>query len=265
MDDQEKAEWDKIGQFLNGSELSMEEEIFRSFAHAALDEFSNVADYIWKTPKFIDREIILEKEKLESYFPLTGDERKDELATRLRIQRWEHESHKLFELFPNLLAVANLFSCLALFEAHCLRLALLIEARSKFEIAKVSGRGIQRIFGFFSDAGLKHFDLDYSLQINSALKIRNCLIHAEGILSWDKDESSIRRIVAKGTFLSQVHRDRLNKLGRPIDEVIIADSDIGERIRISNEYSHVVSTYARSYLISAATVAHRIYINPHVP
>lgn len=159
--------------------------------------------------------------------------------------------------------IRNLFSCLALFEAYCLRLSGLVELRSGLSMEKVAARrGIQGVFKFFSDAGIKHFDLDYSLQMNAALQIRNCLIHAEGLLSWDKNESALRRIVDKRTFLSADDGIRLKMVGRKIDEVVISEGEFGDKIVISNTYAHRVVSYARWYLIAAATAAHKLYVEP---
>jgi hypothetical protein len=152
-----------------------------------------------------------------------------------------------------------------MFEAYCLRLSRLIEQRSNLLVKNAKGRGVKRIFNFFTTAGVQHFDLAFAHQIEAALMIRNCLIHAEGLLSWDKDEKSIRRIVNKGVYLSPNHRERRKKLNRTPDEVVIITVDIGDRIRIDNDYPWIAAIYARDYLISAAQEAHKLYGNiaPH--
>lgn len=68
--------WRNLAQLLNSSEGNQEDDLFRDFARSTADEFSNVADYIWKTPNFIEQEITIEKEKLDAYFPLRGDDQK---------------------------------------------------------------------------------------------------------------------------------------------------------------------------------------------
>ncbi len=258
MDEVEQEEWTKVAQFLNSTKEEENEE-FRDFARRVLLEFSSVADYIWKTPNFIEHETTLEQEKLSAYFPLSGNLNADEAMLRLRKQRWALESHKLFGLFPNLMAVGNLFVSLAMFEAHCLRLARLIEQRSSHSVASGRRRGVSKIFEFFSISNIQHFTLPNARQVEAALSIRNCLIHAEGLLSWDKNEESLRRIIGKGTYLSPFHLERRKKLGRAINEVVIVTDDLGDRIKIDNDYPFVVTTYGQSYLMAAAQMAHRIY------
>jgi hypothetical protein len=223
-----------------------------------MNEFSDISDYIWKAPNFIEQETKLEKRKLEAYFPLTGDADKDAFAISLRAIRWEHESRKLYELFPQLLAVGNLYACLSVFEAYCLRLANLIERRSQHQVRTTGGRGIQKIFKFFSTAGVQHFKTDYALEMEAALKIRNCLIHSEGLLSWAQ-EASLRRIIGSGRFLSIEHLERRKRLGTPLDEVTIVTSELGDKITISNKYPHLLATYARWYLFDSAKKASEIY------
>lgn len=251
---------EKRNKFLNSTSDDEDSEVFRNLARNAMEDFSNVSDYIWKIPKFIEHEVKLGREKLEAYFPMTGDPVRDEKTARLRDQRWFYESQNLFGLFPRLMKVGNLFSTLAMFEAYCLRLARLIEERSKFSIESASGRGVSRIFRFLSIAGVNHIDLDYVRQVEAAIMIRNCLIHAEGLLSWDKNEKSLRRIISKATYLSEDHLQRRKNLGREPDEVVVFADDFGDRIEIDNAYPHVVTTYVRGYLISAAREAHNIYV-----
>jgi hypothetical protein len=259
IDRRDMEEWKKIGDFLNARGDHELEEVFRDLARNALIEFSDVADYIWKTPNFIEHERAVEEEKLRDYYPLTGDLEKDNLARKLRTQRWAHESRKLFGLFPSLMASGNLFLSLAMFESYCLRIVKLIEERSSYSLRESQGRGTSRIFAFLQKSGIRHFDLSYASEIQISLRIRNCLIHAEGLLELDKDEKALRRIVKKGRYLSAGHLERRQRLGRAPDEVSIVPSELGDRIKIDNEYPFVVTTYGRDFLIAACTQAHGIY------
>src|SRR5229473_496563 len=104
IDRRDMEEWNKIASFLNARGDHRQVEAFRDLARNVSVEFSDVADYIWKTPNLIEQEKAVEEEKLRAYFPLTGDLEKDDLARRLRAGRWAHESRKLFSLFPSLMA-----------------------------------------------------------------------------------------------------------------------------------------------------------------
>jgi hypothetical protein len=255
--DQQK--WSSMGEFLNSPAEQDQHDIFRQLAWSVLIEFDNVSDYIWKAPNLIDNEHVKELQKLRDYFPLTGDPEGDELARRCRAQRWQLESHKLLTLFPNLITSGNLFLSLAMFESYCLRLVKLIEQRSSHSFIDAPGRGTSKIFSFLRNAGILVFDLANYREMQVSFRVRNCLIHAEGLLQLDRDEAFFRRIIAKGTYLSPWHQERRRKLGLPFDEIMIIASDLGDKIKLSNDYPHVVIHYGRDFLIAAAREAHRLY------
>lgn len=75
-------------------------------------------------------------------------------------------------------------------------------------LAKAKGRGTSKILAFLEASGIDTFKLSYYREVQVSLRVRNCLIHAEGLLELDKDEKSLRRIVAKGRYLSPEHIDR---------------------------------------------------------
>src|SRR5262245_63301765 len=112
MDQIETDEWSSIIRFLNSTGEDGQSKVFRDLARQARVEFEDIADYIWKTPNFIEQETALEKEKLASYFPLSGESKADEFMMNLRRHRWVHESHKLFDLFLSLSAMSILLVCL---------------------------------------------------------------------------------------------------------------------------------------------------------
>lgn len=262
MDDLDRnglENWRKIGDFINHREELDKHDLFRRLASNALDEFSNLADYIWKTPNFIESERSVEEAKLHDYFPITGDEKHDEMARRLRQMRWYLESRKLFVSFPIWAASGNLFLSLALFESYCLRLVKLIEQRSELSLAEVQARGASKIFKFLEKSGIDIFKRSCYRELQVSLRIRNCLIHAEGLLALDKDQVSLRRIISKGRYLTREHVERRERRGLPLDEVRIIASDLGDRIVVSNDYPHVVTTYARDFFIDTAAEAHRVY------
>jgi hypothetical protein len=259
LDSKHLQNWQKIADFINFPEEQEQQDLFRRLAVSVLQEFNNLADYIWKTPNLLEHERSVEKEKLRAYFPVTGDPKRDELGERLRKARWGHESHKLFVSFPNWMATANLFLTLAQFESYCLRLVRLIEGRSNLALADAQGRGTSKIFAFLQASGIDIFTRVYCREMQVSLRVRNCLIHAEGLLELDKDEKSLRRIIAKGKYLTPEHVERRRRLKLPLDELRIAATDLGDRIVVTNDYSHVVTAYARDFLVDAAAEAHRLY------
>lgn len=264
LDLKQMENWKKIGDFINFPEEQEQHDLFRRLAASMLHEFDNLRDYVWKTPNLIEHERFIEEEKLRAYFPITGDPKGDEVAQRLRQTRWYYESQKLLVSFPNWMATGNLFLSLALFESYCLRLVKLIEQRSCLFLADTRGRGTSKIFAFLEASGIDIFKRSYCREIQVSLRIRNCLIHAEGLLELDKDEKSLRRIIANGRYLAPEHIERRRRRKLPIDEIGIAASDLGDRIVVSNDYPHVITTYARDFLIDAAAEAHRLYAKVNV-
>ncbi|WOJ88836.1 hypothetical protein RZS28_13605 [Methylocapsa polymorpha] len=85
-------------------------------ASQAFSEFSEAADYYWKSARLIDSELKSEALKLSDYYPLSGEEKADRIAIKLRKFRWTREHRKLTGVFPYLIAAGNLFSCVSLFE-----------------------------------------------------------------------------------------------------------------------------------------------------
>ena len=73
---------------------------FEQLARGALGEFSDLGDYVWKSPSLIKTQEQIELKKLDDYFPNNPD---------LRDLRWRGESQKLYRVFPYLLATSNLF------------------------------------------------------------------------------------------------------------------------------------------------------------
>lgn len=204
----------------------------------AVREFGNVSDFIWKAPRLIGHERRLELSKLDEYFP-PGDERRE--------IRWRLESSKLEHTFPYLISVGNLFSVVSLFESYLLLLAGEIQSPPDLMVRDVKGQGIGRLFKFFRIAGIAPESLALSDQIQAAIKIRNCLAHASGMLDWARESAELRRIGSTGDYLSPEHKARRLVAGRAFDEVRIEESPFGDRLAVSNEYSHVVCSYLSSY------------------
>jgi len=209
-------------------------------ADAIRQEISDIGDYIWKTPRFIENEYEIEAKKLSAYFP---DD--PELAGL----RWKRETRKLDRVFPFLNATSNLFSATSVFEVYLLRIAKEVENTSSVQLKSFRGNGIQRVFAMLKDIGVELHKIELWPQINAALTIRNCLMHASGLLDWSRDEKEIRRIIKSSNFLSKDHRQRRRNLDRECDEVVIYQFDLGDRIEISNEYAHLVCFYYRDFFV----------------
>lgn len=205
-------------------------------ADSAYREFSDAADYIWKTPRFIEKEFQDEIQKLSN----------DPKIARLR---WHFESKKLKHVFPFLLATSNLLSVTSLFEIYLLRLSKELEKITGNNLHSVGGQGVQRVFNFLKACKIKPDSISLWPQIDAAIKIRNCLSHASGLLEWSRDEKELRRIVKSGTFLSKDNRKKYQEAHRDLDQVILYASGFGDRIQISNNYSFLSCAYYRDFFV----------------
>ena len=88
-------------------------------------EFSQISDYIWKSPRLLDQETKLENQKIAEYFP--DDPKLAEL-------RWQRESPKIDKVFPYLIALGNMFSVMSTFEVYLLIISNLITLESKLHL-----------------------------------------------------------------------------------------------------------------------------------
>jgi hypothetical protein len=220
-------------------------EQIQKLASSAHREFCDVSDYIWKSPKLVSHEKKLELEKLQLYFPDRAD---------LRELRWKHEEHKLHNVFPFLIATGNLFSTISLFETYALLLAGHIRDHTGTTIESAKGSGIGRLLNYFKSF-LPIEQLPLSEQVRVALSIRNCMTHASGLLTWSRDEKEIRRIITTHSYLSQEIRQRKIDLHRNFDEVVIEPTSFGDRLQISNSYSHLVASDLRTYFVEVCDLA----------
>jgi hypothetical protein len=224
---------------------------------SAFDEFGDIADYIWKSPNLIESERKIELEKLNRYFPLTGDPEKDEKAKQLRRVRWRHEGRKLRGVFPYVMANGNLFTCISVFETYCLMLCKAIERRSGADLSRCKGSGVSKSFNFLSKTPIDLNQLAFREQVLIAILIRNCLFHANGILDWSRDESELRKVVARRSYLDTRSRSISSEVQEP-DEIAIMETKLGDCLVISNSYPHIVSSYLKYHLIDMCKNAQTI-------
>jgi len=221
-------------------------------AESMQNEFNNVSDYIWKSPRLIKHETELEIKKLDWYFPYDPESAK---------LRWDFQLNKLNRVFPYLIATGNLFCVLSLFEKYLLLIATELEKYTKKTIDSVKGNGTERFFNYFKKLELNLDDIEFYDQVQAAIKIRNCLIHASGFLRWAKQVKELKRLQKSGTYLSKEARNRRKTNCGEFNEVQIVNTDLGEKLQIENEYVFLVSVYLRDFILglcqSAVLLIHR--------
>lgn len=204
-------------------------------------EFDDVADFIWKAPRLIESERRLEAVKLDAYFPDDGGHRQ---------HRKEMEQRKLDATFPYMIASGNLYALLSLFETYLLLLCGEIQNLTGKQLSDTKGQGVSKLLAYFKGCGVAPESQPLHDQVMAALKIRNCLMHASGMLSWSKDAPELRRIVKTMSFLSPEHRQRRKKHADRPPLVNVVSSSLGDRIVVQNIYSHVLCSYLIQYFMS---------------
>ena|ERR1035437_4158048 len=130
-------------------------------------------------------------------------------------------------------------------EIYLLSLHKTIKGSLSIDEAGIRGQGATRVFNYLRAAGVAVSSVDLYSQVQAALQIRNCLLHAGGLLADSRNDKEIRRIVSDMTYLSTQSRkkDSIYKVG-------IGLSSFGEQIQITNNYSYLVSVYARDHFLS---------------
>ena len=147
-------------------------------------EFEGVSDYIWKDPRLIEHETELELQKLPLYFPNDP---------QIAALRWHRESEKLTRVFPYLIAAGNLFSVVSLFESYLLLLGGNLQNHSGIPLDSVKGQGATRLFNYFKKIiKLPPDAVPLYEQVQAAVKIRNCLAHASGMLAWSRERGALK-------------------------------------------------------------------------
>ncbi len=209
-------------------------------ALVASREFTFAADYVWKAPMLIEQLTSIELNKLARY---PND-------SKARDFRWEMESMKLRGLYPALLSHGNLFAVCSLFEMYLLQLATDLQPFMKHRLDDTSGQGIARCLAFIRRIGIDANKIELWPQVDAAVKVRNCLMHARGILLYSRHACEIRRMVKNRTFLTREHRKAGVVGADALPRVEIVRSRLGDWLEITNGYSWIVCGYLYNYLLS---------------
>lgn len=216
-------------------------------------EFERVSDYIWKSPSLVEHERELELRKLRLYF---GNNKE------LREDRWKREAVKLEQAFPHLIATGNLFNVISTLETYLLLLSGELEVDTGHRVREARGQGIRKLLGYLGSAGLAPQKIEFHEQIHSAIKVRNCLMHSSGMLDWSRESAELRKLHASKSYLSPQHRRMRRSQPKSFDEVLIVHSPLGDRLSISNGYSHIVCYYAMTYFQKLCLAARTRYEAP---
>ena len=226
----------------------------------AVIEFMNVSDFLWKSPSFINDQVVKETEKLDGYYPLSGNRIKDENARLGREGRWKLESRALFGTFPFMLSTGNLIACLSILESHLERLCTLADGHFCASFEKARGIGISKMFKYLDqclgERGKQLEQLTYYPPIRAAYDIRNSFTHARGILLWSRQRERLVEIVSSKLYLTESDREREVSENDDEHKVIITSGLQGEQLKIGHYYVWKSANYAQS-LVQELCVALR--------
>ena len=236
----------------DGSEFTSGLDQLRLIRIAAQREFDGTSDFLWKAPSFIEEQVKIELQKLQAYFPLTGDTNRDEFVIRMRKARWSLEATNLFGLFPHMLYSGNLSALLSLLETYLFRLCVILESVSGRELTSIHSSGIDRLFKYLNlvspdlSISLDVNSLAYHQQIRAALIIRNALVHASGILKMARNASSIEGIIKNHLYLHRKDR-RKEIISDSRYTVRLIPGNYGDRIVVGYLFVWRYNIYCRDF------------------
>jgi hypothetical protein len=207
---------------------------------SAFSELNDVSDYIYKSPKLLTHEKDLERRKLAAYFPQGG------ITADIRNH---YESVKLNETFPRLIAMGNLFLVLSVFENYVFNLLRILQDQNPTVPKPEMSRGVADHLKATKAYGAEPYDAKYYEQVLTAISIRNCLMHAKGLLAAFRQADALRTRISHCKFLSSDLRKRRSERERSSvrDEVTIEGTGLGEQLVITNDYAHLACSYMRDY------------------
>lgn len=218
--------------------------------------FTNLADYIWKLPRLLDSEIEIEKGKLQEYFPLTGDPAEREAVMARRRWRFFHEFGKLLIEFPDFMGSSSFVMVLSRFEYFLLQICKDHEAATGISLAgfERGKRGTERLLKFISAAS-PEVDPDEKLeQVRNAQTLRNCLVHANGVVTLSTEPAKIRNILKQKLYYPKGLRKEKDD-DKFEHHPKLKSTPLGERVVIPVLHAHWMCYAVREVLMSLCVEA----------
>jgi hypothetical protein len=187
-------------------------------------EFSQLSDLIWKLPRFLDNEIQIEQEKLESYFPAA-----DLAAANYRAIRVELEGAKLYREFPRYLHQTGVLLAVALYEA---RLVHYVNGALKPGHVATTIKECRKLL---SERGMDVEKIRFSRQVDIAFLVRHSIIHLSGYVDQLRDRDKLAAAIEQKLYLEEWQLDR--SIDSETPWLSIEQDAFGNRLCISHEYS----------------------------
>ena len=211
----------------------------------AYEHFNPLLDYVWKTPRFLEREAKLETQKLGAY------------VGEIRAMRFMSEFQNILGYFPVFMAHSNLLVAISLFEAYALRLCRLLEELTAVELKKAKGMGRSKIFDYFGMIGISRESLDHADVVDTAHFSRNIVMHAGGAVPRVKDRDKIKTIVGERLYVSDDRRQKRSDDYNP-EKISIVSENGSEYLSFDNMYSWIATAHLRNHFIELCDEGIRI-------
>ena len=217
---------------------------YNSIEKQIIMEFQHISDYVWKSHKLIS----LEQEREENIYKLYSDTDNED-ALEIANIRWELEEFKRNQVFPYLINVSNLFSTISILEHNLLKLAKVIEnIDNSILLQDINGTGINKLFKYFRKRNINLDKIKRFQQIQASIKIRNCFFHASGVLKWSKDSTELQNIIKNRTYYVKGLGDNFTSEDTKEWDIKIKESEFGEQIEITHNYTFMLTAYVRDFL-----------------
>jgi len=220
-------------------------------------QFSSLADYIWKLPHFIESEREIERDKLLSYFPDTGDAEVRQWHSKARELRFYHEFGKLHFDFPEYMASSCLVMVISKFEFHLLQISHDHELSAGVPLSSFKSRergGAGKLLSYLAKVAPDHPPSPLVAQMKVSLRLRNCVAHANGVLAFAKDAEKIREIVSTRAYYPARRNPTEAESDFEFDPSIRTGS-LGDWLRVPMLYSHWLCSAAKETLTSLCVEA----------
>ncbi len=174
----------------------------------------------------------------------------------LRERRFVHEFGKLLVDFPDFMGSSSFVMVLARLEYFLFLICKDHERASNIRLDqfKDGSRGVRRLLNYVASVSRRYAPDDKLEQVRHAITLRNCVVHANGVVALSKDEARIREIVAARLYYPEQLRSSQDT-ERCVHHPKVEQTLVGERLVIPNHSAHWICAAARDSLMSLCVEA----------
>lgn len=211
---------------------------YREEASAAFFEFQALSDYIFKSPRLLEAEKKLEKEKLDAYHPADDPSEQNQ---RLRLTRAVIEFGNLNTRFPVFQRTSNLLIATSLFEHHMVKLARRDSARRNRPLR--ADPGVVEVLAYVEKWGSGFPEAETLGPAKAIVKLRNRLVHSGGFLTNSPKCKEVREIIRTKSYASRWHREHWGANFPDLHPAFVSPHKDGEVIRLDENFAFLSCSY----------------------